>query len=404
MSPDSRLDDYRWLVSDQGARWLGRVAEHQRPTVAQASRLRKDLSPGRVHLVLEQAELRRRARAKFVEADRMFFTPIGLEQATDQWVAAYKASRAPEAAPLADLCCGIGGDLLALARRGPVVGVERDPAIALLAQANLRAVRPGDCDGSAARVRVEDVAKVSACQFAAWHLDPDRRPGGRRTTSLERCQPGPATIDRLLRQRVDAAVKLAPATQLPQEWSGRAELEWISRDRQCRQLVAWFGALAEHPGKRRATIVGTGMGDDSHSTRTLVGTEEVRAPVTGTVRRYVFDPDAAVLAARLLGTLAAEHGLAQLAAGVGYLTGDRPTADPALACFEVCDVLPFDLKRLKRLLEGRGIGRLEIKKRGVPNDPDTIHRRLHLQGDGSAVLLLTRIGQSVTAIIASRCQ
>ncbi len=72
----------------------------------------------------------------------MFFTARGLEQATDEIVAACTASRFPRGLPLAELCCGIGGDLLALAHRGPVVGVDRDPAAAILADANGRAVPP----------------------------------------------------------------------------------------------------------------------------------------------------------------------------------------------------------------------------------------------------------------------
>jgi hypothetical protein len=77
-------------------------------------------------------------------------------------------------------------------------------------------------------------------------------------------------------------------------------------------------------------------------------------------------------------------------------------ADPALSSFEVTDVLPFDRKRLKRLLESRGIGRLEIKKRGVRDDPEPLRRRLRLRGDDSAVLLLAPLGRTVAAILARR--
>ena len=43
---------------------------------------------------------------------------------------------------IADLCCGIGGDLLALAEQGTVIGVDRDPIAAHFAAANVRAVVP----------------------------------------------------------------------------------------------------------------------------------------------------------------------------------------------------------------------------------------------------------------------
>jgi len=399
VNPPCRLDDYRWLTGDEARRWLDWLAAEPGSLVARASRLRKRLSAERVHLLLEQVELHRRARAKFAHAERMFFTPTRLEQATDQYVAGYKASRFPREVPLADLCCGIGGDLLMLARRGPIVGVDCDPVMVLFAEANLRASGQGGAGPWRTEVRVEDATAASVSAVAAWHIDPDRRAGGARTTTLAQCRPGQFTIERLLGECARGVVKLAPATEVPPAWSERAELEWIGRDRQCRQLVAWFGGLAEHPGRRRATIVAN---DAPQAVRTLVGSEATRAPRTDAVGPYLFDPDPAVLGARLLGALAAEHGLAQFAPEAAYLTGECPASDAAVACFEVTDVLPFDLKRLRGLLKARHVGRLEIKKRAVPNRPEDVRRRLHLRGDASATLLLAPIAGRVTAIVARR--
>lgn len=402
MTTESRLEDYRWLVSDEGAQWLARVAEDPQSLTAQATRLRKELSAERTHLVLEQVELRRRAREKFLDAGRLFFTRVGLEQATDQFVAAYKAGRFPTGETLADLCCGIGGDLIGLARRGPAIGVDRDPIAALLAETNVRLLA---CDRASprAQVQVADVAQFPLGGVSAWHLDPDRRPRGRRTTHVEFHEPGLPVIERLLETSPGAAIKLAPGAEVPEPWPEQAELEWISRDRQCRQLVAWFGPLATPPGCRRATIVGSTL-EGRGCVRTLVGRDDEMPPVTGQVGRYLLEPDAAVLAAKLVGTLAAEHKLQAPGPLLGYLTGDEPLADPALACFEVTDVLPFDLRRLKQLLHGRNIGRLEIKKRGVNDDPDEIRRRLGLKGEDEAVLLIAPVGKAITAILARRVE
>jgi SAM-dependent methyltransferase len=396
------LDDYRWLVSDDGRRWIAQAAADPEPLVAQASRLRQQLSAQRTHLVLEQVELRERAREKFGDlAERMFFTRVGLEQATDQFVARYKAQRFPAAEPVADLCCGIGGDLLALTAQGPTVGVDLDPITALLAEANLGAVEDERAHARESSVRVADVANVDLAPFAAWHLDPDRRPQGRRTTQVDYYEPPRPVIQTMLAASTDAALKLAPAAEVPDAWAGAAELEWISRGGQCRQLVAWFGRLAEAVGKRRATIVAS-QADRPLVVRTLLGTEDERPPVAGAIGRYVFDPDPAVLASKLVGALAAEHRLAALGPSVAYLTGDVAVQDPALACFEVTDVLPFDLKRLKHLLRSRGIGPLEIKKRAVRHEPEQLRRQLALRGDRPAVLLLAPFAGHVTAILAER--
>jgi hypothetical protein len=99
--------------------------------------------------------------------------------------------------------------------------------------------------------------------------------------------------------------------------------------------------------------------------------------------------------------LAGEHGLAPITAGIAYWTGDAPVDDPALACFEVREVLPLDLKRLRTALRARDIGRLEIKKRGVELDPEKLRRQLKLAGDGSATLIVMPSRKSVLAVLAT---
>jgi hypothetical protein len=387
-----QLCDVEWLVSEAATHWLELAAGFGQSLAAQVAQLRRQLSPERTHLVLEQVVLRERARVKFSAAERMFFTPRGLEQATDEMVARYKGGRFAANARIFDLCTGIGGDLIALAHRGEAVGFDRDPIVATIAAAN------ASLDGRMTPVRLSDVGSLDMTQCDAWHIDPDRRPGGRRTTLVDLHEPGPDAIERLLGLNPHAAIKLAPAAQLPASWGERAELEWISRGRECRQLVAWFGGLAGQAGRRRATILGA----TSREARTIVGMPEVELPLAEDIKRYLFEPDAAVLAAKLSGALAAEHDLAGLAPGLAYWTGDRAIADPALACFEVQETLPFRTKPLKALLRARDIGQLEIKKRGVDLDPAELRRQLDLSGLASATLLIARIAKRETAILAQR--
>jgi SAM-dependent methyltransferase len=394
------LDDYRWLVGSEALAWLEAAARPAASLAAHAAKLRAGLSPERTHLVLEQVELRQRAGAKFAAAETMFFTRRGLEQATDELVAAYKAARFPSTERVADLCCGVGGDLIALAARGGAIGVDRDPIMAVLAEANARAAynRAGGAAHQRGEVRTCDAADIDVGEFAAWHIDPDRRPRGSRTTQVDLHEPGPELIDKLLARNPAAAIKLAPAAQMPAAWSERAELEWISRDGECRQLVAWFGDLATEGPQRRATV----LRGRASPPRSFVGVPERPLAVAVRIGRYLYEPDAAILAAGLEGALAAQHGLAAVTPGVAYWTADQEVGDPAVARFEVREVLPLRLKPLKALLRTRDIGRLEIKKRGVDVDPAKLRGQLELAGSESATLLLVRIGGRVMAILAAR--
>jgi hypothetical protein len=410
MNACNELADYEWLVGGEAAEILADFEKASPPTAGTVERLRRHTSPRRAHMLLELQELRQRGADKFVDAARMFFTRTALEQATDQWVAAYKASRVfgqPAAATspriVADLCCGIGGDLLALAGLGPVAAADRDPIAALLAGANARSVLSLEA-ADRVEICVCDVDESALENVAVWHIDPDRRSGNGRTTSLQFSSPNADTIARMLSIVPHAAVKLAPGANVPGDLAECCELEWISRGGECKQLVAWHGALTQSPGRRRATILDTSIASEANGCkhRTLLGTADTYIPIAAQPDHYVFDVDAAVLAARLKGALAAEYNLRALASGSTYLTGATPIRDAALSCFEVIEVLPCRLPQMARYLRERRIGRLEIKKRGVAIGPHELRRDLKLSGDNEATLLVTYIAGRPAAIVANR--
>jgi len=388
------VEEYEWLVSPAAERWLEIAAgADEKSLIRMSLALRKDLGVTRTHLVIAQAELRRRAAVKFQHAGRMFFTRQLLEQATDEQIARYKAGRWPAEQRLADLCCGIGGDLLALAQRGPVVGIDRDPVAAVLAAANCRAAGL-----TRAEVQVADACEQEVAAFAAWHVDPDRRIEGKRRTRVECHEPDLEALERLLAKNFQAALKLAPAAVLPQRWMEAAELEWIGNRGECRQQMVWFRDLARAPGRRSATVFAAGATEP----RTIQGDPHAETSPAEDLGRYVFEPHAAVLASDLTGVLAEQHALQCVSPGIAYLTGDQLLDDPALACFEVSEVLPLDPKHLREAIRVRAIGTLEVKKRGVKIDPDEVRKQIHPRGDHQATLLITPLKKKIVAILAQR--
>ncbi len=387
------MDNLRWLVSDDAAPWLAQLAGIKQPSVALIARLRKQLSPERVHLIVEQAALRARAAAKFPTAERMFFAEKGLQQASAAGIAAYKADSFPAEGRVVDLCCGIGGDLLGLARleTRDVVGVERDEAVALLALANGRAC------GRDFTVEVADVTSESVSGAAAWHLDPDRRPQNRRTSRVELGSPGEDVIEGLLKTCPHGAIKLSPAAELPEHWRASFEAEWISEARECKQLLARSGSLARFVGQHVATLL-----QGSEVVAQVVGAPDVEVEVAESIGRFVYEPDPAVLAASLHGSLAIEHGLRPIAHDVVYFTGDQYLDTLALTSFEVIESLPFDQKKLQSLLRDLDIGQVEIKKRCVDIDPAKLQKKLRTSGAGRGTVLIAPVAGQVTAIVTRR--
>ena len=386
-------EDYRWLVSHDARPWLAEVARDTGSIVKLAARLRKHLTLQRSHLVLEQIELRRRARRKFSHSERLFFSRVGLQQSTDQQLAEYKSGRFKNNDSVIDLCCGIGGDLMALSKAHEVVGIEMDSATAVLAEANCRAI------GQRVTVHSEDARYAQLQGFDAWHLDPDRRPSGRRSIKADNHEPGIDILDRLLKICPNGSLKLAPAAEIDSRWTENAELEWISDGRECKQLVAWWGDLSRNNvGQRVATVISSHFPDPI----TWVGQANQGLEQVSNAARYIFEPDPAVLAAGLSGSLAATHQFHSLTPGGGYLTSDHLVDDPFLTPYEVFEAMSFDRKRLKAALQLRGIGRVVVKKRGVDINVSQLQRFLKGIGDRSATVILVRSQSRTLSLLTHR--
>jgi hypothetical protein len=383
--------DVGWLASDAGAAVLARagrlLADGADPLTA-AAKLRSDgLDPDRAAAALTQATLRRRAVAKFgPEADRLLFTRAGLEQATRAAVADRRAARLVAAGvrSVADLGCGIGADSLAFARAGlKVRAIEADPSTAAVAAANLG--QP---------VESTDATTVDLSDADTVFCDPARRDAarGRRTFDPNTYSPPWSFVSGLPDRVPRTVLKLAPGIDhalIP----ARAEAEWVSVDGDVVEATVWCGPLAEVP--RRATVLrGT-------TATVLTGTGQAEPPVTG-MRRYLYDPDGAVVRSHLVAEFAATVDGSLVDPRIAYVFADRAVATPLAQGFEVVTELPVARKQLRAALRTHGIGRLEIRKRGLAVDPDELRRELRLDGPAEAVLVLTRIGDKPTAILCRR--
>src|SRR5215831_10116682 len=135
--PADAVARFATLLAPEGQELLGRLreADGSATDLRLGTELRARYPVDLVVDALAQHELRLRARAKFSRAMDMFFTRAGLEQASAEVTAGHRLARYTGAGLVADLCCGIGGDLTALAAGRRVLAVDRDPLRLGLAEA-----------------------------------------------------------------------------------------------------------------------------------------------------------------------------------------------------------------------------------------------------------------------------
>jgi len=387
------VNDLAPLLTPEGRALLEEVRDTApADELAVATRLRRDHPAALVSAALGQARLRQRAAAKFAKADaeRMFFTPNGVEQSTRAGVAAYRARRLTDlgVTSVADLCCGIGGDAIALARAGiRVLAVDRDPLTAAVARANAEALGLADL----IEVREADVTEVDTAGYDAVFVDPARRGtsarGGGRVFDPEAYSPPLSWAVSAARRAPHAALKIAPGVPheaVPPE----AEAEWISDGGDVKEAVLWFGTGS--PGAVRATLL--------PGPRTLLG-RGLPNPEVRPVGPYLYEPDGAVIRAHLVAEVAQEVGGGLLDETIAYVTADTLHPTPYATAYEITDRIPFNVKKLKALLRERGVGTLTVKKRGSAVEPEELRRKVKPQGPNAATVFLTRVAGAPTMLI-----
>jgi SAM-dependent methyltransferase len=348
-----------------------------------ARRLRREHPAELVTAALALGELRRRAAAKFSRAEAMYLTRDGLEQASAEPVARHRARRYAGFDRMADLCCGIGGDLIALAGAVPsLLAVDRDPIHLRMAVLNAEAY------GVAGVVRAvcADVREVDLRALPAAFVDPARRAGGRRLRTgdgeppLDWCLSLAATVPAV-------GIKAAPGldrARLPLGW----EVEFVADRRELKEAVLWSPALAG--AATRATVLPGGA-------------ELLPAPGEPVPCRrpgeFLLDPNPAVTRAGLVAELARSLGAWQVDPMIAFLSADRPLRSPFGRSLRVVDSAPWREKELPARLRAHDIGAVDIRRRGLAGDVDALCRRLRTTGSTPGVLVMTRVADRPWALL-----
>ncbi len=312
------------------------------------------------------------------------FTRPGLEQASSEAAARHRASRYPADVRLADLCCGIGGDLIALAADREVVAVDRDEAHVRMA------VHNASVCGSGGPVHgcVADVRDVGLAHIGAVFADPARRTATRRLAAGA-SEPTLGWCFALTETVEAVGVKAAPGLPhelVPDGW----ELEFIADGRDLKEAMLWSPALAT--ARRRATILPGG-----HTLLPRPGPTVVVAEPG----RFLLDPNPAVTRADLVEELARQLDAWKIDPRIAFLSSDAALRTPFARTLRVIESAPWNESQFARRLRALGIGAADIRRRGLAGDVEQIRRRLKLSGPNRATIVITRVSDRPWGLICT---
>jgi hypothetical protein len=408
------------VLSAAGKELLGRLeGEELTPerALALSKFLRERYPADLVAAALTQHALRPAARAKFSRADQMLFTRAGLEQASSELTAGHAARRFAGSRVIADLCCGIGGNLIALAatqQQDPVItescqqlalkdlrdhgelaiGVDADCVSLEFARHNLAICAPG---AAAAFVRA-DVTGLPLRGVDAVFIDPARRDGRRRLPAGQ-SRPALPWCLRLTDTVPRVGIKAAPG--LPREVVPRGwETEFVAVGRNLKEALLWSPGLTAGAASR-ATVLPSGDTLAASTGCTAARADNREPAPVAAPGAYLLDPNPAVTRAGLVTDLARLTGTWQIDPMIAFLSADEPVRTPFARTLRVLESAPWQEKRFARRLRELGIGSADLRRRGLAGDVAQIHRRLDLHGPGSATLVLTRVADRPWGLICT---
>jgi hypothetical protein len=359
-----------------------------------------------VRAIAEQIACRQKASKKLprLSQHNLLYTPLALEQASGERSAEYKATYL-SGKRIIDLSGGLGVDSMTLSRVfQEAVYCERDPLLCKLFQYNLK-----QC--GIANVQVNngdslDLLSMYPDDFFDWiFVDPARREMGRRSIGLEAASPDVvASHETLLRKAERVCIKASPALEL----SGLKKLLpslcsiiVVSVDRECKEILLLLDRRAL---QKTVTIKAVCMSSVSDTVTEVFGDGAIERTVAASVKEYFYEPDPAIIKAKLTAGFARDSGFEFVNSSVDYLTSDRLVDPFPGRTFRMIECVLYKPKTFRAFLERHEIGGASIQRRDFPLSAEELRKKYRLLESDKAFLFFTRdnAGRPV-AVYALRC-
>jgi len=379
------LEELNFLQTSEGEFLLD---QYKDLSDAELDRLLFKLSKKKVKYisaVVSLIKLRKKAVGKFGNSEKMFFTDISLEQSTGENIADYIGKRFKGKKKVVDLTCGIGGNLIFLAKNAlKAVSVERDEVKLECAKINSQMYNVDKkiefILGDAGQNIVQDAD--------AFFIDPSReRKGKTKTRSILNSEPNIIDIlPKIFEVTKEVCVKISPAFDydeiklLPEI----PEIEVISEDNVCKVVLLWFGKFKT--GDRKATCF---IEDKVYVYTDKTLKKEIE--ILDDPLDYLYVPNKAIIKAHLINEVACEFGLKKINSHTSFLTSDKliKNKKELFRIFKIIHYDKFSIKDIKKKLKEKNIERVNIITKRFPTKPDELYKKIKIKEGGDWFLIVT---------------
>jgi hypothetical protein len=359
-----------------------------------------------VRAMAEQLACRQKAAKKLphLSQHNLLYTPLALEQASGERTAEYKASLL-SGKRVIDLSGGLGVDSMFLSRVfHEVVYCERDPLLCALFQHNLK-----QCGISNVQVQNGDSIDLLSMYpddcFDWIFVDPARRELGRRSIGLEAASPDVVCCHEILLRKADrVCIKASPALEisgLKKLLPSLCSVIVVSVDRECKEVLL---LLERSTVQKPVTVTAVCLSSASDAVTEVFGDGVLERSIASSVKEYFYEPDPAIIKAKLSSTLARDAGIEFVNSSVDYLTSNSLIDAFPGRIFRMIECVLYKPKTFRAFLQRHDIRGASIQRRDFPLSVEELRKKYRLLESDKAFLFFTRdnVGRPV-AIYALRC-
>ena len=354
--------------------------------------------------MLQQVDGRQRTARRlpaFAALDDWWY-PVRLscEQCSSEATARYKALLAamhpllhPQSSVCTDLTGGYGVDSYFFGQTfGRVDYVERNEELCRIAAHNFGRYAPN--------IRIHNMdAEAYLSDMLPCDLlfaDPARRDrNGGKVFRLEDCEPNVVTLLPLLRQKAKVLLfKLSPMLDITAALRALSAVVWdtyvVAVENEVKEVLLLSAADSE-PRLTAVDLPAQWQAGQPYRSLTVGREDEQRAvpAMANAIRRYIYEPDAAILKAGLYNYVSAHYHIVKWSPNSHLYTSDELIADFPGRVWETCT-------------PGEPLRQCNIVTRNYPLSPDQLKKKLKVRDGGEWYVIAARLGNKPVYVTAKR--
>ena len=375
-----------FLNNNENINFFKKLQEMKKITINATQKLVHNNPEKPIKEMLSQIQLQRKNLKKIPISNKLLFTEQGAQQASSFKLAKYHGEKFSGYNIVADLCCGIGVDLINIAKnKEQVFAVDLDADTIKLAEYNCKSNNLNNINYKL--VKAEEFDE----QVDAIFIDPDRRPGTSRKIAPEDYSPKFSQILKLRDICPNIAVKLSPAIDYKRlNIPSNSTLEFVSENGTLKEILLCMGTLSPENCERKAVLLPSEL---------ILKNSNVKIEIVE-IQKYLFEPDPAIIRAGLVQELGSKIDYKLIDTKLALLTGSQISNNDFGKIYEVKQIIKYDIKQVRKYIRENDIGELIIKTRGFPESVEQFRKKIKLKGRNTVIMFILGKGDDHIIIFA----